>query len=244
MTTASDIITRAARALGYLGRTETLSAGDATDGLNTFNALLDSWSNEKLMSYVTLQRSFPLVVGTQSYTIGSGGDINVARPLDITQAFLRDAQNNDYPIVIVNQETWNNIGEKQITSQLPDTLFYSSGYPLGTIYIFPVPLIGYTIFYDSVTNQVTFSDLTTSLSMPPGYERAFIMNLALELVSAGFPILLDDKTYMRLMDNASEAKANVKRTNIKEVLAEYDPAIISQSQATYNIYSDGYNRIR
>ena len=39
-----------------------------------------------------------------------------------------------------------------------------------------------------------------------------------------------------------ESKANIKRENIKEVIAEYDGAIVSKSYATYNIYSDNNPR--
>jgi hypothetical protein len=108
------------------------------------------------------------------------------------------------------------------------------------INLFPVPSASYTLFYTWETNQVTFAALTTSLSMPIGYERAFVLNLALEMMSAGFPCLLADKETMRLIQNASEAKANIKRTNIKEVIADYDPAITLQSGVGYNINSDSY----
>ena len=241
MTTANDIITRAMKSLGTLGRNEVPSAQEATDGLTAFNALLESWSNEKLMSYVTLERSFPLVVGTQSYTIGSGGVINTQRPTDITQAFIRDANNLDYGMRIVPRDVWNGIGNKNITSQIPQTLFYESSYPLGTIYIFPIPLLNYTCYYDSTTQQVTFSDLTTAMSMPPGYERCFVMCLALELMAAGYPCLLNQTQLAALTSAASEAKAAIKRMNIKEVLAKYDESIVSRSYATYNIYRDGPN---
>ena len=69
MTTANDFITRGMKALGALGRTEVPTAADFTDGLYAYNQLLQSWSNENLMSYATLQRSFSLVANTQSYTI-------------------------------------------------------------------------------------------------------------------------------------------------------------------------------
>jgi hypothetical protein len=242
MTTAADIITASARALGYLGRTEVMSAADATDGLSCFNRLLDSWSNESLMSYVILQRSFPLVAGTQNYTIGTGGMINATRPYDIISAFLRDSNANDYPMRVITQQEWDDIGEKGITSQIPDMLFYSSQYPLGVISVFPVPLIGYTVFYNSTTDQVDYSVLTTALSLPVGYERAYVLNLALDMQSAGFPVLLDEKSYARLVQNAAEAKGNIKRANIKEMVAEFDPSIVSRSNATYNIYMDGFPR--
>src|ERR1043166_5565414 len=127
MTTASDIITRAARAIGYKGLGEALSAAEAADGLSIFNALLDSWSSsETLMAYVSVQQSFSLVIGQQTYTIGTSGGADIAqtRPQDIIQAFVRDSNSLDYPMSIIPQDVWNNIGQKNITSQIPTTLFY------------------------------------------------------------------------------------------------------------------------
>lgn len=239
---ASQIITRAAQALGYTGRGEVLTATDANDGLTAFNAMLDSWSNESLMSFFTLERSFTLNINQQTYTIGTGGYINATRPYDITGAFVRDTNNNDYPMRVIPQDIWNNIGTKYITSQIPDTLFYDPQYPLGVINIFPVPLLSYTVFFDSTQDQTTLATLTTTIATPVGYERAYVLNLAIELASAGFPVMLDDKSYGILINNAAQAKANIKRANIKEVIAGYDAAIVSQSNASYNIYTDNYPR--
>ncbi len=243
MTTASQIITRAAKTLRYLGRDEVLTAQDANDGLIAFNAMLDSWSNENLFSFVVLERNFPLQVMVPSYTIGSGGAINTTRPLDITQAYVQDAAGNNFLMDLKTRDWWNQIGNRSatITSQLPNALFYDPQYPLGVINIFPTPLIGYTVFYDSMQQQVDPSALTTSISMPEGYERAYVLNLAIDMQTAGFPCLLDEKDYMQLKENARESKAAVKRTNIKDVIANYDVAIVSKSYASYNIFRDSDN---
>lgn len=239
MASVNDAITRAMKALGTLGRQEVPSAQEFTDGLYCYNQLLESWSTQKLMSYATLQRSFTLTANDQSYTIGSGGDINVTRPIDITQAFVRDGNNQDHPLTIVSREIWNNIGLKTTTSEYPHTLFYDSTYPLATIYVFPVPTEARTVFYDSVLNQVTASTGSMSISMPPGYERTFISNLALELMANGFPCLLDAKQLAALVNAAADGIANIKRANIKEVVAVYDGAIVAQASGTYNPYTDG-----
>lgn len=243
MTTASDIILSAAQSIGYKGFDEVLSAAEATQGLSVFNALLDSWSSsESLMAYVGVLQSFPLVIGQQTYTIGSGGDIAQTRPQAILQAFVRDTSNLDYALSIIPQDVWNSIGQKDITSQIPTTLFYYSSFPLGQINIFPIPLLNYTVFYVSTLDQVDFSLLTTALSMPLGYERAYKLNLALEMMATGWPCLLNAQQLQALTMQAAEAKGNVKRGNIKEVLAQFDDYIVSKSYATYNIYSDGNPR--
>lgn len=229
------------QALGILGRTEVPSAGEANDALTAFNAMLDSWSNgEDLLSFVVLERSFTLSVGVASYTIGTGGVVNVARPNDITEAYVRDTGGNNFLMEIMTRDKWNQIGNRSstITNQIPDTLFYDPQYPLGVINIFPTPLLAYTLFYDSTQDLVDFASLASTLSMPPGYERAYVLNLALELMAAGFPCMLDDKALMRLINNASDAKANIKRTNTRPVVSDLDEAIVSHASPTYNIFRD------
>ena len=54
--------------------------------------------------------------------------------------------------------------------------------------------------------------------------------------------MLNDQGLAMLIENASNARANVKRGNIKEILANYDPAVVSKSYASYNIYTDGFPR--
>lgn len=241
MTTFSQLFTRSAKALGYLGRTEVLSAGDANDIQGIFNSMLDSWSNENLLSIVVLERSFTLQVGVASYTIGSGGVINTTRPLDISMAYVQDTGTNNFPMRIQTRDKWNEIGNRgpTITSQIPTDLFYDPQYPLGVINIFPTPLLAYTVYYDSTQQQVDSSSLTASISMPEGYERAYYSNLAIEMMGNGFPCLLDQKQLSALIEVARESKANIKRTNIKDVISNYDPQIVSRSYATYNIFSDG-----
>jgi len=239
--TANDLITRAMKSLQSLGGGEVPSAAEANDGLVALNAMLDSWSNEGLNAYEVQEQSFTLVVGTSSYTIGSGGVINVTRPMDIVQAYVQDSGSNNFLMNIVPRDIWNNIGNRgsTITSQIPDTLFYDPQFPLGVINIFPTPLLGYTVFFDSLLQQVTFATLTTALSMPPGYERAMVYNLAVEISSMfGIPIPLVAPGAKNVGQLASESLGNIKRTNIRENIANYDPSIVSRSYYSYNIYRD------
>lgn len=240
MPTVLNVLTRSMKALKTIGASETPSAADATDSMEVFNAMLDSWNGEGLTSYQTLEQSHTLVVGTSQYTIGSGGTINTTRPIDIVQAYIQDSSNLRYLMRIIPRDKWNQIGQLTITSQIPNTLFYDPQFPLGVINVFPQPLQAWTLYFDSLLQQVTYSSTAQSISMPPGYERAYVLNLAVELMGAGYPSLLKPEELGALINNASEAKANLKRNNIatREVIANYDSAIISDSYATYNIYRD------
>lgn len=240
--TAQNIIDRALRALQVLGGTESSKADEASDALIAFNAMLDSWSNEGLISYQLNEYSFPLVIGKSSYTLGPGGDINQIRFLDITQAYIQDTGFNNYLMDIRTRDWWNFIGNRgpNITSQIPTVLFYDTQYPLSVVNIFPAPLIAYTCFIDGQLNEPNFAQLTTVLSMPPGYERAYVSNLAMELVLLGFETTLNAQQLSMLASVASESKANIKSTNITENVASYDDALVSRSMATYNIFRNSW----
>lgn len=242
MPTAQQIVTRQMQALGILGRNGVPTAADYNDAIAATNAMLDSWSGENLFAWANQTIAHTLTINTSSYTIGSGGAINTTRPDNISQAWLRDSNGLDYPMSVVPQYIWNGIGDKSIDSQIPTTLFYDPQYPLGIVNIFPVPLLAYSLRMNAILQQTTFSSVTHSLSAPPGYERAMILQGAVELMSAGFPCLLDEKGLARLYENADKAMANIKRKNIKEQVAAMDDAIVSHSYASYNIYSDGMPR--
>ena len=239
--TAQQIITRSMKALQVLGNTETPSAAESNDALVAFNAMLDSWSNMGLAAYRVDENSFPLVVGTSSYTVGSGGDVNIERPLEITEAYIQDTGGNNYEMKIMPRDWWNKIGNRSstITSQIPDVLFYDPQYPLGVINIFPTPLIAYTCYFDGMLDQPTFATLATDLAMPKGYERAYVLNLAVEIASMmGIPIPAVAAGQKNIAMLAAEALAAIKTTNMKEQIAEYDPMLVSRANSTYNIYRD------
>jgi hypothetical protein len=242
---ANDLVTRAMKALQALGSNEVPTALEANDGLVALNAMLDSWSLDDLVSYEVEEQSFPLSPGTAAYTIGVGGVINTVRPQEIVQAYVRDSGNNNFGMRLVPRDKWNQIGNRgpTITSQIPHTMFYDPQYPLGIINVFPTPLLPYTCFFDNVLNQVTLATLATNIAMPVGYERAYVFNLAVEISSMfGIPIPAVGPGQKNVAQLAAESLAAVKANNIKDVISNYDGAIISRSYATYNIFSDSFGR--
>lgn len=178
MTTARQIITKAMQKLGVLVKSEAPSADEANDALDALNALLASWSNNSLNIYVRAWENFSLQGGVGEYTIGTGQTFNTTRPLFIVEAHYR-LGNIDYPIQIVKDETYNAIAYKNIQS-LPEVLNYDNGYPVGKIRIYPVPSASYTLYMLSEKPLASFT-LDDDVSLPAGWERALINNLAIEI---------------------------------------------------------------
>lgn len=240
MATAQDVITDALQMLGVYDPTMPLSDSDAQLGLSVLNDMMDSWSNESLSCFAILEQSAPLVPGQQSYTIGPGGNFNMTRPLKImdgpVSAYVQDGNGNNYPMEVVTRDKWNLYGNRSnvVTSDFPDVLFYDPQFPLGIINVMPFPTIAYTMFWDSYLQLSEFANLSTAISLPPGYKLAMGTNLAVALKPYFADAQLDPIIAARAMDS----KGNIKRTNIRPSVAVYDSEIVSRAQVSYNPYTD------
>jgi hypothetical protein len=238
MATALDIITQSLQKLGVYAPGETLSSADSGLGLAVLNDMLDSWSTESLSCYAILEQSVVLTPGVNQYSIGPGGAINGTRPTRLIigpgAAYIQDPSLNNYPVNVVARDYWNLIGTRNVNSNVPDTLFYDPQEPLGFINLFPTPNIGWTLYFDSYLQITQFATLYSTFSMPPGYLKAIKDCLAPEL----WPYFKNGEVTMTLQRQAMVAKGNIKRSNVRENVALYDPEIIARAQGSYNIYSD------
>jgi hypothetical protein len=238
MTSAQGLIQTALELLGVYAPGETMSAADAARGLQVLNAMMDQWSNDALFCYAILEQQCPLVVGQNQYTVGPGGNVNGPRPLKLIEgpvaAYIMDANANRYPVAVIAQDRWNAIGLLTNTSNIPDTLFYDPQYPLGILNVFPTPNQGNTLYFDSYLQLSDFANLTSTMSLPTGYESAIYHNLAIAL-KPFFTATQLDPVVIQL---ASNAKASIKRTNMRPNIANYDAEIVSRASPTYNIYRD------
>lgn len=242
MATALDVIVDAFAMLGVYQTGDTITSADQTLGLQVLNDMLDTWSTESLATFCILENNFPTVPGQQSYTIGpSGANITATRPIRILEdpgtAFVRDANNNDYPIEVWPRDKWNTIGSKLVTGNIPEVLFYDPQFPLGVINLFPVPnLSGYTVYFDSYQQLGAFATVGATFAFPPGYKRAMGTNLAVELK----PYYVDGNLDPVIIKSANETKAAIKRANRRDVFADTDDALVARSSQGYNVYSDSY----
>lgn len=239
MTTALDLISDSLSEARVYAAGETVGAADAALCLRLLNRMMDSWSNESYACFAKLTQSGVLVPGVASYNVGPGSSFQTVRPLEISEgpgaAYLQDDLGNNYPVDVVPQDIWNQIGNRTTTSQIPDTLFLDPQYPVAVLNLFPTPSLAYTLYWTATLQLQEFPNLTTVLTLPPGYEDAIVHNLTIRLK----PHFKSAQIAPEIVELARTTLAAVKRTNIKEVLSSYDGVIVSKASGTYNIYRDG-----
>lgn len=232
-TTAGDLVRKALSKILVLGTQDTLASADLQDGLDALNLMLDSWRLERLSLVALTTYSTALTSGVNTFTIGPGGDFNTTRPTKIENAFVR-YNSADYPVYLINQTQWDAIAYKPVGG-LPRRLFYNTTYPLGQINLFPYALdSGYTLFIDYWGEIESFADAADAFVLAPGYARAIIYNLAIEL-SADYGKAPSPEVY-RIAKRSKEA---IRTVNSTKVVAAVDSALMAPA-VIYDITSDGY----
>lgn len=239
MTTPAELIALALVDAGIYGQGQTASAEDTNNAFKRLNWMLAEWSRKRWLVYHLIDVSFT-TTGAESYTVGTGGNFNTPRPDKIESAFARqllpDGQNQiDYPLQIIQaREDYNRIRLKTLGSW-PSLVFYDSGYPLGTLYVWPVPSSGQFSVHISLKAPLTaFATLAEDIEFPPEYEAAIFYNLVIRL-QAAFKVQLDPMVVALAKD-----ALNVLRGSNTQIPTLRMPSAILNRGRAYNVYSDGH----
>jgi hypothetical protein len=180
MTTVSDLLTSALRKGGIITMEETPSAAMLNNTLTAMNNMLESWSNDGVNVFARTWLNFNLTGGQSTYQIGVGAtDFNTTRPSAIISAYVR-LGNIDYPVLPIGDSVYaDQIAAKSI-SGIPKWFNYDNGFPLANIRLWPIPASAYTLYIQN-ENPLTDFVLTDTVTLPPGWNRAIIFNLANEI---------------------------------------------------------------
>jgi hypothetical protein len=234
--TAGDQINRALRLLGVLAEGETPSASVSQDALMALNQMIDSWNTERLSVFSTQDQIFTWPSGEITRTLGPSGNFVGLRPVLLDDAtYYRDAGTNvSYGIKFINQQQYNGIAVKTVTSTYPQVIFVNMTYPDVEMYIYPRPTRDLEWHFISVQKLSEPANLVTNILFPPGYLRAFVYNLAME-IAPEFGV----EPSPQVQRIAMTSKRNLKRINNPDDIMSMPYAIVSSRQR-FNIYAGNY----
>ncbi len=235
-TTAGDQINSALRLIGQLAEAETPSAAASQDALAALNQMIDSWNTERLAVFSTQDQVFSWPPNVLSRTLGPSGDFVGNRPilLDDSTYFIDTASGISYGIKIINQQQYDGIAVKTVTSTYPQVIWVNMTYPNIEMYVYPKPTKVLEWHFISVEELTKPALLSTTLAFPPGYLRAFKYNLACE-IAAEFGV----EPSPQVQRIAMTSKRNLKRINNPDDVMSIPYAIVGTRQR-FNIFAGNY----
>lgn len=236
METAGDIINGSLRLLGVLAEGETPSAETSQDALRAMDQMIDSWNTERLSVFATQDQVFTWPAGQLSRTLGPSGDFVGDRPVLLEDStYFRDPGTGiSYGIKFINQQQYNGIAVKTVTSTFPQVIFVNMTYPDIEMYIYPRPTRALEWHFISVEKLTQPATLNTNLTFPPGYLRAFRYNLACELAPE-FGV----EPSPQVQRIAMTSKRNLKRINNPDDIMSMPYSIVATRQR-FNIFAGNY----
>ena len=234
--TANDQINGALRLLGVLAEGETPSAATSQDALAALNQMIDSWNTERLSVFATQDQVFSWTPNARTKTLGPTGDFVGNRPILVDDStYFRDPSNNiSYGIKLINQQQYNGIAVKTVTSTYPQVMWVNMEFPNITMTVYPVPTKVLEFHIVSVTELMDVPSLSTDIYMPPGYLRCFKYNLACEIANE-FGV----EPPPNVARIAMTSKRNLKRINNPDDIMALPYSIVATRQR-FNIFAGNY----
>ena len=237
--TTRQLIRGSLRLLGAVESGENVEANETADALEALNALLLSWSLERLHIFHISRLEVPTVPGQQTYTWGPGGNIVGARPLRLERALINLGPGSgsggtlEWPISVWTQDEYESgLRLKQLGSTIAWGVYLEESFPLARLHVWPVPTLTTTrLILFPWLQLMSLPTLDTLVDFPPGYERLLRYGLAVELA----PEYGREAPTVVVMTLA-EAKSAVKRMNTKV------PLLGQPVQAVSNPYGLGASR--
>lgn len=230
MPTIQQVITRSMRLIGAIESGETPTADELADGLTALQSMLNGWRTNRLAVYANSHESFTLVPGTGTYTVGPAGTFVTTRPMKIQSAYVRSG-GIDFPVKETDQYQWALIADKSTSGDYPTKFNYEPTLPAGTLKLHPVPSAAHTLY---LVRQVELDDsytLSDNLDFPPGYERAIVYNLALEIAPE-----FEAQVSNLVMGIARTALGDIQRRNGRQI--QMRPEFTGADGSSYDIQVD------
>lgn len=228
-TTVKKIVKKAFQKAGILTKTQDPAADELNDAVDALNDMMESWANDSMLCIARATENFPLTANISAYTIGTGGAFNTVKPIDIISAFIRSG-GIDYPVDVITDENYSDITFKT-AGGIPDWLKFDNSFPLATITLYPVPYGGLNL-YLLTEKPLTAYGINDSVILPPGWNRALIYNLSIEIGPD-----YGQEPSAETKQIAVDSKSLIQKGIIKNRSLDANP---SSSQGS-NIYT-GWNR--
>ena len=242
-----DLITETFEDLTILAPGDAIRPADRDNALRKLARLFDNWNAELAAVYANSLVTFTLVPALQPHTIGPSASsptftVTTNRPVTIDGAnlVLTNVTPNVYrPMVLVDTEQFRSLTVQTLSTDIPLWLYYNAEWPLGEIFLWPIPTTAYGL---QLQYRITLVEIgiDDTLTLPPGYRDAVTLTLG-EMLAPSYPTAIPQP------EAAARARARIFANNdVTPRLTTADPGMPksgSDIRTTFNYRTGMYNSV-
>ena len=203
----TQLINSALRIINVYTEAYTPSSFEMNSAAETLNLMLKAWQADGLQLTTRKTKTFSLVSGTASYTLGPSGTVTMDRPLRILACNLKQTSSGtETELTQVSRTDYHALPLKT-TSGSPAEFMYDPQLTNGVIYFWPVmDTTGYTAELLYVKPYDDLDSSTDDIELPQEWMEAVKYGLAARL-SDEYGLPLQERSY--LWKKAEAAKYDV-----------------------------------
>tara|TARA_R110002096_G_scaffold158271_1_gene323575 strand:- start:1111 stop:1815 length:705 start_codon:yes stop_codon:yes gene_type:complete len=231
--TVRQLLIDSLRTIGAIGAVEIPTGEEIGHALNELNNLTAMLDLKKLYPYVEVTTTGTLVPSQEFYTVGSGADIDTARPNSIT-TFAINYGGIYRPLKQESTISFDNEARVITFGSIPSVFVYRTKFPLSEIQIWPVPTEAFEYSMTSNIKQLEFG-LNDEILLPSGYYPLLQYNLA-ELLLIHYP---NPAKLQMISSTANRILGDMMRQNSKSGKLKND---FGGQRGKYDILTDSYTR--
>ena len=131
----SNILRDAALLINVIDSESDLTPKESADAQRMLNMLVKQWQT-KVELWPTKDVQHTLTPGTESYTVGTGGDITTARPLRLISCRREDSDGVEVEIEVTTRQEYKSLPQKS-TQAPPNMVYYDPQLTNGVLYVWP-----------------------------------------------------------------------------------------------------------
>jgi len=185
VSTASYIITKAYEDAVLLTKGSTPSTTQMSSGMDRLNDIIALWATQGLKLWLQEDLTLTLTAGKTTYSLGPGGDLNIAKPLSVFQAYYQTSTGSKQPLTILSRDEWTRLSQNNIQGAL-NSFFPDKQIPLFLVNFYNTPdaqAATGTVHLITRTAPTTVVTVNDTIQFPPEWTIALRWALADELAS-------------------------------------------------------------
>lgn len=198
--TPISIITDAMRDSGLLPLGQTPNGEQIVEGCRKLTDLVNLWQTQGLKLWLNVDTAVPLIAGQGTYIFSPTGDVVMAKPLRVIEAYYLDSTGIRRPLVVLSWDDYIRLSQVNQTGQI-NSYFVNKKQLELSVFFWLIPDVvaatgtAHLLLQTQVTN---FVSVTETMNFPAEWRIALRWGLADEICS-GQPQAIMDRCQQRAM---------------------------------------------
>jgi len=207
---AIEIIKDALILIGGLEDDETPTASQAQYALRMLNRMVKAWSVKGLKAWQWRDDVLGLIQGQSQYDLGPTGDLDINRPLQISNV-RRVVDDCEVEIPIKSRQEYMSMPDKATLGK-PIFVYFDAQLESAKLFVWPTPDANDLLYLSYKSYLEDIDSLANTTSFPAEWLEAIVYNLALRLMPM-YDVSGEDKTWITNMAIQYLAEAELSDTD-------------------------------